>query len=670
MIGFLLDHNMLIPTEFKLGDRNSMIRRSAGRKQMPKPMHVSIMNSGSYKRKISAIFSADVAGYSRLMGDDEDATVKTLVRYRNVMANLVQQHRGRVVDSPGDNLLAEFSSVVDALRCGWDVQQEIKNRNLALTDDRQMRYRIGINLGDVIEEDGRIYGDGINVASRLEGLAEAGGICLSGSAYDQVKNKLPYRFEYQGEHVVKNIKDPVRVYRVEMAKKTSEKGRPRKIVPLKRPVALKALYLITALLMLTAGLAFWMFLHLPSRSSRQQPGLADIALTGKASIAVLPLKNLSGDPGQEYFSDGITNDIITDLSKFRYLMVISGNTTLAYKGKSVSAMAVGRELGVRYVLEGSIQKAGDQLRINTQLIDASNGTHIWAERYERAYNDIFRLQGDIVQAIVTRLAIKTFKAEQARAMVKKQQDLQAYDYLLRGWEQYYHRTRESNLKAGEMFSKAIVLDPRYAEAYAGLGVVEVAKVSYGWTEFPKKALENAHAHGHKALELDDTNASAHSMLAEVYAFQNHYQLAIREAERAIALNPNDADSYHKLGFVLLWSGRTDEALAALEMVMRLDSGTRLNTWMHLGLAYYLKGLYDKALGALENGVVRRPNFAGYYIALAATYARMGRLDDATRAAEAVRRFDPFFKAGSYGTVFRDPIHKRAIVEGLRMAGLE
>ncbi len=625
-----------------------------------------MMNSTGFKRKISAIFNADVAGYSRLMGDDEDATVEMLTRYRSIMIKLIEAHRGRVVDSPGDNLLAEFSSVVEALRCGWNVQNELADHNADLPSERRMAFRIGINLGDVIEDDGRLYGDAINVASRLESLAQAGGICLSGAAYDQVKNKLPYTYSYQGEHRVKNIKDPVRVYRVNMSMQASGKAAPvKKPIPRKISWA-KAAILGVGIVAFIAGLWLWGVWHAPGPPA----GVTDPAFKGRASIAILPLKNLSGDPGQEYFSDGITNDIITDLSKFRYLTVISGNTTFTYKDKNVSADSVGRDLGVRYVLEGSVQKAEDNVRINTRLIDAANGAHIWAERYERRFKDIFRLQGEIVQAIVTRLALKTLKTEQERAMVKAPQDLQAYDYLLRGWAHHHLRTRESNRKAAAMFTKAIELDPRYSEAYTGLGALEIAKVSYGWTEFTQKALSKALASGRKALELDDGNASAHSMLAEVYAFQNQYPLAISSCERAIELNPNDANSYHILGFVLLWSGLTDEAIDALETVLRLDSGTRSNTWMHLGLAYYLKGQYTKALGALETGVIRRPDFAGYHLALAATYGRMGRDTDAAQAAEAALRLDPFFEADTYGTVFRNLEDKKAIVEGLRMAGLK
>jgi adenylate cyclase len=343
----------------------------------------------SGKRKLAAILSADAKDYSRLMDDDEETTVQTLVRYREVMSDLVRQHRGRVVDSPGDNLLAEFSSVVDAMRCAWDVQQELAIRNAELSENRRMHFRIGINLGDVIEEKGRLYGDGVNVAARLEGLAEPGGIHISGTAYDQVKNKLPYRFEFTGEQQVKNIRDPVRAYRVVMGSQASANGtrmetKGRKLLPTGRLLLFAA-----GILALAVGLYFWVNMHARSLSDRPQTDIASRQMSQKPSIAVLPFKNLSDDPQQEYFSDGITNDIITELSKFRDLLVIASNTVFTYKGKPVKIKEVGRELDVRYVLEGSMQKSATRVRINAQLIDADTEQHVWAQRYDRELKDIF-----------------------------------------------------------------------------------------------------------------------------------------------------------------------------------------------------------------------------------------------------------------------------------------
>ncbi len=630
------------------------------------------MDENGFKRKLTAILSADAVGYSRLMNDDEEATVRTIQAYRKVFSTLILQHNGRLIDSPGDNLLAEFPSVVDGLHCALAVQHELANRNAAMSDNRRMRFRIGLNLGDVIEEKGRLYGDGVNVAARLESLAEPGGILLSGAVYDQVKHKLPNRFEFTGDQKVKNIPDPIRAYRVVMDPDINHLPQKIGIKKTKRFKTLLVLLLGT-IMILAVGSGYYFWQDRNSRSpanASPDSSVSPAPAFRKASIAVLPFTNLSDDVEQEYFSDGVTNDIITDLSKFRELLVIASNTVFMYKGKTVSITTVGRDLGVAYIMEGSVQKAGDHIRINVQLIDASDGTHVWAERYNRRYTDIFELQGDIVQAIVTKLAVKTFQYEQARALRKKPNDLLAYDYLLRGYAYYHQRNRSAYSMAKEMFSRAVELDPFYAAAYVGLGELEYGKVSYGWTEFPDKALNKALAFVRKAIELDESNSTAHSLLSSIYTFQNGYELAINEAERAIELNPNDSGSYNELGWALLRFGRLDEAIAALDMSLRLDSSSPRNIWFHLGIAYYLKEDFGKASVILAQGLTKRPGFSGYHIALAATYARLGRNEDAAREAAAVRRLDPFFKVESFGTGFRQAAHRRAIAAGLREAGLE
>lgn len=625
------------------------------------------MSANGFKRKLTAIVSADVAGYSRLMGEDEEATVRTLTAYRDEFFKSIQQHGGRLIDSPGDNLLAEFASVVDAMRCAVEIQQTFAKKNAPLPEKRKMRFRIGMNLGDVIEEKGRLYGDGVNIAARIEGLADPGGISFSGTVYDQIRHKLPFQYEFKGKQLVKNIQDPVNVYRVLMD--SGDFPDPIHAGDRKKTVAILSFAAIVALLM--GGLYWWMAIHARSLSG-SAPARSDSQhlVAERASIAVLPFKNLSSDSGQAYFSDGMTNDIIIDLSRFSDLLVIASNTVFLYRGKTVNIKKVGQELGVRYILEGSVQKAGDKVRINAQLIDVVDGTHVWAERYVRDYEDIFNLQGEIVRVIVAKLAVKTFHYEQARALRKRPQDLLAYDYLLRGQAFIFQRTRAAYTMARDMFSKAVALDPNYAAAYVGMGEVEYGKVSYGWTEFPDEVLSKAFMYGQKALQLDRSNASAHALISSVYTFQNKPDLAIKEAQRAIELNPNDSGSYNELGWAFLWSGRLDEAISALEMSLRLDSSSARNIWLHLGLAYYLKEDYEKARNTLEQGLIRKPEFTGYYIALAATYARLGQREEAAGAAAAVRRRDPFFEVEAYGTGFRQPAHRQAIATGLREAGLE
>ena len=627
------------------------------------------MNPQTFSRKLAAILSADAKDYSRLMGENEAATVATLTEYRRAMDGLIREYHGRVVDSPGDNLLAEFPSAVEAVNCAWRIQQEIRQRNQALSEGRRMMFRIGVNLGDIIEEGGRIYGDGVNIAARLEGLAEAGDICISGTVYDQVKQKVPLRFVYLGEQQVKNIQGTVRTYRVALP---NENGIRAEAVELKkRTLWRRALWVLGLLVVLAASAAGLLkFIASRPQSGEAPSSEQTMPLSAKPSIAVLPFANLSEDPQQEYFSDGITNDIITDLSKFRSLMVLAANTVFTYKGKAVRAEEIGKELGVRYVVEGSVQKLGDRVRINVQLIDAGEGHHLWAERYDRSLEDLFAVQDEIIQKVVATLALKIDAAERARAAHKDTRNMVAYDYVLRGYDALWRNTRIANREAQEMFEKAIELDPQYAGAYVGLGWVYFNRATDGWTEFIDEAFERCLALARKSLEIDDENASAHQLLGCVNVFRKQYDVAVAELDRAIALNPNDANSYHWLGFIQLWSGRVDQAIETLQTALNLDFSARLPTLQHLGTAYYLKGRYADGIRVLKQGILRDPDYAGYHIVLAAVYAQAGRAADAAREAKIVRRLDPFFKAAAYGSGFSNPQDRGKLVEGLIKAGLK
>jgi adenylate cyclase len=628
------------------------------------------MASENFKRKLVAIMSADVMGYSRLMGQDDDTTVRTLKAYREIMFNLVNYYYGRVVDSPGDNILAEFASIMDAVKCAVDIQNELKSQNAALPDHRKMKFRIGINLGDVIEDEGRIYGDGVNIAARLEGLSKGGGICISRTAFEQVKSKLSLGYEDLGELRVKNIKDPIRAYRILMDSNAAGKVISDKKFGAKpgRRIAMIGIALLFGLGALAVHQFYFKSKQLSKNASfKNKP---PISLNEKPSIAVLPFKNLSGNPEQAYFSDGITNDIITDLSKFQELWVIASNTVFTYKDKPVKIKDLHRDLGVRYVLEGSVQKTGGKVRINVQLIDAAADHHIWAQRYDRDFRDLFKLQNELVQSIVARLAIQINGTERKRIMKKKTDDLQAYDYLLRGWEYIYRNNREGNKQARRMFRQAIDIDPRYSSAYAALAWSHIFDFFYGWTVFPEKSLERAHDLAKKALSLEETNALAHSALGSVYLRRKQYDLAINELQQAIALNPNDTQSQSQLGSVMLYSGRKDAAIYWLESALRLNPHISFGELMVLGQAYYLSGRYEDAITILNKGLAGNPNYVGYYIMLAAAYARAGRTEAAKRSARGVLRLDPFFEVGSYGTVFRNPEDRSDIIDGLRKAGLK
>jgi adenylate cyclase len=573
-------------------------------------------------RKLAAILSADVEGYSRLMGDNEAATVRTITEYREAITSTVLRHDGRVVDAPGDNVLAEFSSVVDAVQCATEIQRELRLRNAGLPVSRRMHFRIGINLGDVILEGARLYGDGVNIAARLEGLAEGGGICLSGTAYDQVEGKLPFAYDFLGEHVVKNIARPVRVYRLRL--EPADTSAP---APAARHVGRRRLATVvgaTALLGLlgVGGWVGWRWLR--------TPGPPTLALPDRPSVAVLPFANLSRDPGQEYFSDGVTEDLITGLSKVSGLFVIARNSAFTYKGKAVKIGDVGRDLGVRYVLEGSVQRAGSRVRITAQLVDASTGYHIWAERYDREDRDIFALQDEVTQRIVGALAVKLTEAERVRMAGVPAGSPEAYDLVLRGQEERRRTTRESNAEARRLFVKALDLDPGYARAYVGLSWAHLQSWQFLWST-GSESLERAQELAERAIVLDDTLAQGHSLLAQIYLWKKEHDRAIAQAERSVALAPNDADGYETLAEVLAWAGRGEDSLRFIRQAMRLNPHYPFFYLWTLGHASYMTRRTDDAVDAFQKLVQQNPNFLPAHAYLAALFAEMGR-DTEARAA--------------------------------------
>jgi adenylate cyclase len=618
------------------------------------------------ERKLVAILSTDVQGYSRLMGEDEAATVRTITAYRELMAALIQQHRGRVVDSPGDNLLAEFASVVEAVQCAVAIQRELKTRNAELPLHRRMEFRIGINLGDVIAEGERIYGDGVNIAARLEGLAEAGGLCIAGTVYDQVKTKLALGYEDLGTQAVKNIAEPVRVYRVYLEPRTAVPvmRQPKRLMaPSWRKVALAAVGLV---LLLGGGVAvWWRFVHssspagvLPSETAAALP------LPDKPSIAVLPFVNMSGDPEQEYFSDGMTEDLITDLSKLSGLFVIARNSVFTYKGKAVKPEQVSRELGVRYVLEGSVRKAGDRVRITAQLVEASTGYHRWADRYDRALQEIFALQDEIRQKIVMALKVQLTQEEQARFRRFPTNNLEAYDALLRGLEYVNSSTQATNAQARQLFESAIALDPQYAAASALLGLTHLWDWTHQWSQDPQ-TLERAFALAQRAIALDDALPVAHRVLGYVYVWNKQYDQAIAEAERAITLDPNEAKGYATLAEIVAWAGRPQDVFGLVEKAMRLDPQQQADYAWASGHAYYLTGRYEEAITAFKRALVRSPNHLGAYAFLAASYSELDREEEARAAMAEVLRLSP--QASYEGAKRTAPYKDQAVIERLLAA---
>jgi len=446
------------------------------------------MTTEDVKRKLSAIFSADVQGYSRLMGDDEQATVKTITEYRKIMTDLIQVHHGRVVDAKGDNVLAEFSSVVDALQAAVEIQKQVKVRNEDLPENRRMRFRIGVNLGDVIEKADTIYGDGVNIAARLESLADGGGICVSGTAFDQVGKKLPLGYRFMGEQKVKNIEKPVRVYKV-----LSEPEAAGKVIGERRRMKMwqwTAIFSLAVLIAVAGALSVWEFYVRPDIAPASVEKMA-YPLPDKPSIAVLPFDNMSKNPDENYFADGLTEEIITGLAKVPDVFVIARNSTFTYKGKPVKIQQVAEELGVQYVLEGSVRKTEDRIRITAQLIDAINGKHVWAEKYDRSLKDIFEIQDEVTMKILEAMHVNITKDDLARSCPRGTNNVEAYLKLIQAREGAYHSNIEGITMARRLSEEAVAIDPEYSTAYSLIAFTHILDINYGSSKSPQESLKKA-----------------------------------------------------------------------------------------------------------------------------------------------------------------------------------
>ena len=456
-------------------------------------------------RKLAAILYADVAGYSRLTGEDEDATHRTLSEYLDLISSVISSHGGTVMHYAGDAVLAQFSAVVDAMAAAVEIQNELRSKNEELSDDRKVQFRIGVNSGDVIEDRGDIYGDGVNVAARLEALADPGGICISDAVRTAVGKKLDFIYEDMGEQEVKNIEEPVRTYKIVMESKEK-----------------------------------------PDIASAELPALE---LSEEPSIAVLPFTNMSGDPEQEFFSDGITEDIITALSRISGLLVIARNSTMVYKGKAVDVKQVGREQGVRYVLEGSVRKAGNRIRVTAQLIDATTGHHLWADRYDRELDDVFKVQDEITGKIIVEMRVQIAEGEQVRLWAGGTDSVQAWEYVARGSVIFLRETREGDLEARRLAEAALNIDPDYINATVLLGYTHLCDAFWNWGESKCQSMEQALQCGHRALELDNKHPDSRNLLAMSAAIQGEHDEAIQLAEEAVALAPSHARNTFLLGWI-------------------------------------------------------------------------------------------------------------------------
>jgi len=623
------------------------------------------------KRKLTAILSADVKGYSRLMGEDELATVETLKQYRRIIGKLVMDCHGRVVDSPGDNILSEFSSVVDALECAVKIQEEIKEKNINLPENRRMEFRIGINLGDVIEEEDRIYGDGVNIAARLEGLAEVGGICISGTAFDQVKNKLSVGYQYLGKQTVKNIPDPVRAYKVLMEPETAgkvigeEQPEPRK----KRWTAIAAV----AVLAFVAGGLLW---NLYVRPDVEPASLDKMAypLPDKPSIAVLPFDNLSGEPGQEYIADGISENIIAALSHISEMFVIARNSTFTYKGKPVKVQQVSEELGVRYVLEGSVQKAGHRLRVTAQLVDVTTGHQLWAERYDRELKDLFALQDEITVKILTALQVQLTEGEQARTW-HTTDNLEAWGYVVKGGDLFGRFTKEDNAKARKLFEQASEIDPGYTLALTMRAWTHFIDAWLGYSESRPESINRAVELAKKSGSIDDTQPAVHSLWSSIHLTQGQYEKAISAGKKAIALGPNSAICHALLAYAMNLAGRFDEAIVLAEKSIRIMPYCPDWFLWILAQSYRQAGRYKEALStykkALDRAQKNKEIFRGSTIGLVDVCMQLGRVEEARTYVAELLKMIPNFSLEGFRKIYayKDPAHLERILVNLRKAGL-
>jgi adenylate cyclase len=627
------------------------------------------MADEGFKRKLTAVLSADAVEYSRLMAEDEAATVKTIASYREIMSSLIKQHRGRVVDSPGDNMLAEFSSVVDAVQCAVAVQNEIQTKNADLPDNRKMEFRIGVNLGDVIDEEDRLYGDGVNIAARLESLADPGGICVSKTAFDQIETKLPLGYEYLGEQSVKNIPKPVGAYRVLMKPDAAGKviGEKRFLGRFSRKAALAA---IVILAVVAGGLVGWnIYLQ---QSKKVEPASVEkmaLPLPDKPSVVVLPFDNLSDDPEQWFLADGITEQIITGLSRMPSMFVIARNTSFTYKGKPVKIQQVAEELSVQYVLEGSIQRSGDRIRVTAQLIDALRGRHVWSERYDRVLEDIFEVQDEIMMNIMRSMEVKVaglgFMEYQSSP-----RSVEAYLKILEAFELVLRWNKDDSVLARKLYEEAIDLEPEYGPAYELLGWTYAHWASFGWADDPVKSFAKAEELGKKAISLGGT--LGHMLLMSLYDAQRQYQKALIEGEKALAILPNSANLNIMFSHVLSNLGRHEEAIARAERAIRLNPNHQSWYSIYLGSCYFKAGKNEEALEAFQ---LPSHMLIVKWIYLASIYSQLGRVAEAKQAAKEIYRIDPDFSLEKYrggGMVFQfyDKEIERQFLDSLQKVGLK
>ncbi len=577
-------------------------------------------------RKLAAIFYADVAEYSRLTGEDEDATHIVLRDYLDLLTQNIKSHRGKVMHFAGDAVLAMFESVFDAVSSATDVQKQLLERNTDLPNQRKVQFRIGVNLGDVIEDRGDIYGDGVNIAARLESISDPGGVCISASVFEQIKGKLDFQFEDMGEQEFKNIAEKIRSYRV---------------APIPTQLSPKTFEALIG---------------------------ERLELPDKPSIAVLPFQNMSGDPEQEYFADGMSEDIITALSRVPDLVVIARNSTFVYKGRAVDIRQVGRELAVSHVLEGSIRKAGDRLRITAQIVDTRNGDHVWAERFDRKLDDIFAVQDEIAHNIAVELQVQLVTGESSRRSETGTKNIEAWELAMRASRLVASHVHDNAIAAKKILERALELDSNYPVAWVEMGWIYWQESVWKWSAEPEKSMQLAFDAAQKALSLDEFDSHTYGLLGHIYLVRGDRRQAIEMSEKAVELAPSDSILLALLANVLIDSGQLKEGIQKIQRAIRLSPFPRPWQLSLLGTGFHLLGQNETAISALKHAVEREPDSHLARVWLASALAEMGRLDEAREVSKAIVSIDPAFSALSWAERYRSKSHER-LKENLLAAGL-
>ena len=626
------------------------------------------MPSSGTNRRLATILFADIDGYSRLMRADEERTLDDLhAHLTELVGPVVERFHGRIVKTVGDGVLVEFASAVEAVRSAVELQRGMVERNIDTPAERRQAFRIGLHLGDIIVSDDDVFGDTVNLAARLQGLAEPGSIVLSASVYEQVRDKLALPFRSLGARTLKNIDRPIRTYSLDAAALSETGGATvRPATARRRMMALAAIGAVTALI---AGGAVAYFTGRLSSTEEAAAASVRQSTDSGLSVAVLVFANQSGDAAQDYFSDGLTEDITRALGRFKELTVIAYGAVLPFRNKELPPAEIGRALNARYLVSGSVRRMGNRVRVTVQLGDAANGTQLWSEQYDDELSDIFAVQERIARRVAGTLASNLQQIALQKSLRKPTDNLDAYDLVLRARALAADPTRLANRSARELLERVIQLAPGYADAYAQLADAYFQRAAFGWSEFAQSDIETAIRLAQKAIELDEECVLAHGVLARAYTSILKYDIGLAESERALQINPSDSEALLTRAAVLLWTGRIDESIAAAEAAMRLNVNIGSEASLNLGLAYLLSHRDADAVRLLEAARARYPTHPLLDFPLAAAYAELGRTDDALDAVQQGKRKNPHFDLASFGSRFQDPALQRRVEESLRKAGL-